>query len=155
MLKHQIKALQEDICVCQSRRTFKGYVYNCRSHFVCEYKGKQVIKRKAFKNGETDIPFQVQFPPATVFATYHSNEHVALKQLNRVPAEDLNQVFNEPRHSCASVTGGDLLILKLCGINMGLTQSIKGYMLFTQTKHQKLWLCSVVFPRHSLDISGS
>lgn len=115
MLKHQIKALQEDICVCQSRLTFKGPVYNYRSHFVWEYKGKQVIKRKALKNGETDIPFQVQFPPATVFATYHSDERVALKRLNRVPAEDLNQVFNEPRHSRAAVTGVDVLMPELRG----------------------------------------
>lgn len=146
VLKHQIKALQEDIRVCQSRLTFKGSVYNYRSHFVWEYKGKQVIKRKAFKNGETDIPFQVQFSPATVFATYHSNERVALKRLNRVPAEDLNQVFNEPRHSRAAVTGVDLLMPRLCGINVGLTQSIKGYKLFTQTKHQNYALRSVVFP---------
>lgn len=115
VLKHQIKALQEDICVCQSRLTFKGPMYNYRSHFVWEYKGKQVIKRKALKNGETDIPFQVQFSPATVFATYHSDERVALKRLNRVPAEDLNQVFNEPCHSCTAVTGVDLRMPKLCG----------------------------------------
>lgn len=31
------------------------------------------------------------------------------KKLNGVPAEDLNQVFNEPRHSSAAVTGVDLL----------------------------------------------
>ena len=85
VLEHQIKALQEDIPVCQSRLTFKGPMYDYRSHFVWEYKGKQVIKRKALKNGETDIPFQVQFSPATVFATYHSDERVALKWLNRVP----------------------------------------------------------------------
>lgn len=47
----------------------------------------------ALKNEETDFSFQVQFSLATVFATYHSNEHVALKQLNRVPTEDLNQGF--------------------------------------------------------------
>lgn len=71
-------------------------MYNYRSHFVSDYKGKQVIKRKALKNGETDIPFQVQFSLATVFATYHSSERVALKRLNRVPAEDLNQVLMSP-----------------------------------------------------------
>lgn len=79
MLKRQIKALQEDMGVCQSRLTFKGPVYDYRSYFVWEYKGKQVIKRKALKNGETDIPFQVQFPPATVFATYHSDERACFK----------------------------------------------------------------------------
>lgn len=78
-------------------------------------KERQVIKRKALKNGETDFPFQVQFSPATVFATYHSDERIALKRLNRVPPEDLNQVFNEPRHSCAAVTGVDLLMPRLCG----------------------------------------
>lgn len=110
VLERQIKALREDIRACQSWLTFKGLVYNYRSHFVSNYKGKQVIKKKAFKNGETDIPFQVQFSPATVFATYHSSECFALKWLNRVPAEDLNPVFNELRHSCASDTGVDLLM---------------------------------------------
>lgn len=77
---------------------------NCRSHFVLEYKRKRVIKRKAFRNRGTDIPFKVQFPLATLFAIYHCTEHVASWQLNRVPAESLNQVFNEPCHSCAAVT---------------------------------------------------
>lgn len=34
VLEHQIKALQADICVCQSQLTFKGPVYNYRSHFL-------------------------------------------------------------------------------------------------------------------------
>lgn len=34
VLEHQIKALQEDIPVCQSRLTFKGPMYDYRSHFV-------------------------------------------------------------------------------------------------------------------------
>lgn len=51
------------------------------------------------------MPFQVQFPPATVFATYHSDGRQALKRLRGVPAKDLNQVFNEPPHFSASVTG--------------------------------------------------
>lgn len=38
------------------------------------------------------------------------------KKLNGVPAEDLNQVFNEPRHSSAAVTGVDLLMLELSGV---------------------------------------
>lgn len=146
VLKDQIRALQEDIRVCQSQLTFKGNVYHYRSHFVWEYKGKQLIKRKAFKNGETDIPFQVQFSPATVFATYHSNECLALKRLNGVSAEDLNQDFNEPLRFCAAVTGVDLLMPRLCGIKTGPTQSIKWYKLFAQNKFQNYALCSVVFP---------
>lgn len=146
VLKDQIRALQEDIRVCQSQLTFKGNVYNYRSRFVWEYKGKQLIKRKAFKNGETDIPFQVQFSPATVFATYHSNECLALKRLGGVSAEDLNQDFNEPLHFCAAVTGVDLLMPRLCGIKTGPTQSIKWYKLFAQNRFQNYALCSVVFP---------
>lgn len=38
------------------------------------------------------------------------------KKLNGVPAEDLNQVFNEPRHSSAAVTGVDLLMSELSGV---------------------------------------
>lgn len=62
--------------------------------------------------------FKSNFPSTTVFATYHSNERAALKKkkLNRVPAEDLNQVFNEPRHSSAAVTGVDLLMSELSGV---------------------------------------
>lgn len=87
-----------------------------RSHFVWEYKGKQIIKRKGLKNEETDIPFQVQFSSSTVFASYLSSEHVSVKRLNRVPAEDLSQVFNEPCHSCTAVTGVDVLKLRLTGL---------------------------------------
>lgn len=63
--------------------------------------------------------FKSNFPSTTVFATYHSNERAALKKkkkLNGVPAEDLNQVFNEPRHSSAAVTGVDLLMSELSGV---------------------------------------
>lgn len=52
--------------------------------------------------------------------------------------EDLNKVFNELCHSRAAVTGVHLLMPKLCGINAGLTQSIKVYQLFTRAKHPKL-----------------
>lgn len=135
VLKHQIKALREDIRVCQSWLTFKGLVYNYRSHFVWNYKGKQVIKKKAFKNGETDIPFQVQFSPATVFATYHSSECFALKWLNRVPAEDLNLVFNEPVILVLLTQVWICWCRILCGINMGLTQSIKRCKLLRETRH--------------------
>lgn len=61
--------------------------------------------------------FKSNFPSSTVFATYHSNERAALKKkLNGVPAEDLNQVFNERRHSSAAVTGVDLLMSELSGV---------------------------------------
>lgn len=35
-----------------------------------------------FKNGKADVPFQVQFSPATVFATYHSAVRATSEQLN-------------------------------------------------------------------------
>lgn len=78
-----------------SRLAFKGDVFNHRSHFVRDYKGKQVIKRRRlFKNGKADIPFQVQFSPATVFATYHSAERAASERLDGGSRrKDLNKVF--------------------------------------------------------------
>lgn len=113
-----------------SRLAFKGDVFNHRSHFVRDYKGKQVIKRRRlFKNGKADIPFQVQFSPATVFATYHSAERAASERLDGGSRrKDLNKVFflmspvvlrrRRRRHRCASADAG---------INTGLTQSIKVY----------------------------
>lgn len=72
LLKHQNKVLHKDIRVWQSQLTFKGPLFNYRSHFVSEYKGKQVVKGKTLKM-EKDISFQVLFSPTTVFATYHSD----------------------------------------------------------------------------------
>lgn len=109
-------------------------------------KENRLLRDMLFKKEETDVPFQVQFPPAAVFATYHSDERVALKRLNRVPAGDLNRDFNEPRHSRAAVTGVDPLMLKPCGTQRGLTQSIKECKLFAQNRQRNCAPCSFVFP---------
>lgn len=43
VLEHQIKALQADICVCQSQLTFKGPVYNYKSHFFESTKKSRLL----------------------------------------------------------------------------------------------------------------
>lgn len=89
---------------------------------------------------KSNFPFLLYLPPIIPRSALLKSNSTGFH------AKDLNQVFNERRHSCAAVTGVDLLMLKLCGINMAPTQSIKRNKLFTQTEHQNSTLFSVVFP---------
>lgn len=108
-------------------------------------KENRLLRGSLLKKGETDISFQVQFPPATVFATYHSDGRRALKRLRGVPAKDQNQVFNEPLIFLHLSQVWMLLMPSVGRVTTGPTQSIKSCTHFSPRGLHNGALCRVVF----------